>query len=118
MTVEECYGEIGGNYGDVISRLRTDERVMKFLGKVASDPSFTLLTQSLENRNLEEAFRAAHTIKGVSMNLSLTRLYESAEPLTEALRGRTQYGDDLIPLYDALKSVYLQTTEKIQKLLG
>ena len=118
MTVEECYEAIGGNYSDVMSRLRTDERIMKFLGKVLSDSSFALLTQSLENRNMEEAFRAAHTLKGVSMNLSLTKLYESAEPLTGALRGRTQYGDDLIPLYDALKDVYQQTTENIKALLN
>ncbi len=28
---------------------------------------------------MEEAFRAAHTLKGISQNLSLTILYQSAE---------------------------------------
>ncbi len=43
MTVKECYEQMGGNYDDVMSRLRTDERVIKFLGKVVSDTSFELL---------------------------------------------------------------------------
>ena len=111
MTVKECYEQMGGNYDDVMSRLRTDERVIKFLGKVVSDTSFELLTESLKNHSMDEAFRAAHTLKGVSMNLSLTKLYGVADKLTEALRGRSDYGEDLVPLYDAFKEVYLHTIE-------
>lgn len=118
MTVQECYGVIGGDYNDVMSRLRTDERILKFLGKVVSDGSFALLTQALEAHNMEEAFRAAHTMKGVGMNLSLTRLYEAAEKVTEALRGRTEYGEDILPLYEELKKVYLHTMENIKALLN
>ena len=106
MTVKECYALIGGDYDDVMTRLRTDERIKKFLGKVADDKSIELLEQSLKERNMEEAFRAAHTLKGVGLNLSLTALYTSAETMTEALRGRTEYGDDLIPLYEDLRKVF------------
>jgi len=31
MTIQECYAAIGGDYNDVASRLRTDERIAKFL---------------------------------------------------------------------------------------
>ena len=41
MTVKECYEIMKGDYDDVISRLRTDDRVKKFLSKVLSDPSFS-----------------------------------------------------------------------------
>jgi len=54
MTVKECYEQMGGNYDDVMSRLRTDERVIKFLGKVVSDTSFELLTESLKNHSMDE----------------------------------------------------------------
>ena len=37
MTVQQCYEAFGGNYQDVISRLRTDERVARFLLKVVDD---------------------------------------------------------------------------------
>ena len=116
MTVKECYDAVGGDYNDVMGRLRTDERVIRFLGKVADDQSFHLLETSLSERNMEEAFRAAHTIKGVCMNLSLTRLYVSSEKLTEALRGRKEYGDDLIPLFEEVKKDYTHTVECIRAL--
>ena len=118
MTVKECYEKIGGDYADVTSRLRTDERIARFLGKVADDKSMELLETSLESRNMEEAFRAAHTIKGVCMNLSLTDLLASAVNMTEALRGRTEYGEDLIPLFEDLKKQYGRTVEGIRALLN
>ena len=116
MDVKECYAALGGNYEEVFSRLRTDERIVKFLNRVLEDKSMELLTSSLESRNMEEAFRAAHTIKGVCMNLSLTRLFESSNKLTEALRGRTEYGDDIEPLLEKVKEDYKVTADSIKKL--
>ena len=116
MTVKECYALIGADYDNVLSRLRTDERITKFLFKVAEDKSYELLCESLKTQNMPEAFRAAHTIKGVCMNLSLTKLYASAECLTEALRGRTEYGDDIPTLFEQLKSDYESTVNGIRML--
>ena len=73
MDVKQCYEKMGGDYDDVMSRLRTDERIKKFLLKVAEDKSFDNLCENLKTRNIEEAFRAAHTLKGVGLNLSLDR---------------------------------------------
>lgn len=116
MTVKECYEAMGANYDDVISRLRTDERVTRFLFRVLEDGSFKLLTDSLESKNIEEAFRAAHTLKGVCMNLSLTALYEPASRLTEALRGKTEYDESFAPLYEAVKESYTRTMDCIKSL--
>ena len=71
MTVKECYEIIGANYEEVESRLRTEERIKKFLLKVLNDKSYDLLCDSIKQKNMEEAFRAAHTLKGISQNLSL-----------------------------------------------
>lgn len=116
MTVKECYEQMGGDYADVMSRLRTDERVLRFLGKVADDASFSLLSSSLQAHAMEEAFRAAHTLKGICMNLSLTKLFASANALTEALRGRQEYDDSLLPLFDAVKADYEATVASIRAL--
>lgn len=116
MTIKECYDAIGANYEEIIGRLRTEERVKKFLMKVLSDKSYDLLINSLEERNIEEAFRAAHTIKGVCQNLSLTRLYQSSSELAELLRGRQDYGEDIEPLLERVKEDYAQMTEQIRKL--
>ena len=42
----------------------------------------------LEEENLEAAFRAAHTLKGVAQNMGFDNLAESSSILTEALRSR------------------------------
>lgn len=116
MTVKECYEAMGGDYDDVVSRLRTDERIAKFLLKIADDKSYALLLDSLEAKNMEEAFRAAHTLKGVCMNLSIKRLYGSAEQLTEALRGRHEYDSSLEPLLEKVKEDYAVTIDCIKRL--
>ena len=106
MTVKECYEAMDGDYGDVLSRLRTDERIRKFLIKILSDQSYSLLCQAIDERNVEEAFRMAHTLKGISQNLSLTPLYHSSARLSDLLRDCTEYGDDVGPVMRQLSDDY------------
>lgn len=97
MTLEECYAAMGGDYADVTSRLRSDRMVQKFVLKYLNDPSFDQLCAAMAEKNYEEAFRAAHTIKGVCQNLSFTRLLDSSSQLSEALRhGWTPEADPLL----------------------
>ena len=86
MTLQECYSALGGSYDEVISRLRSERLVQKFVLKFLDDKSMELLKTSMVEETYEEAFRAAHTIKGICQNLSFTRLYESSSALSEALR--------------------------------
>lgn len=116
MTVKECYELMGADYDDVMSRLRTDERVAKFLARVIADPSFEALETAMAEKNTEEAFRAAHTIKGICGNLSLTKLLKSASALTEALRGKTQFPDEAPALYEQVKADYSLCAECIGEL--
>lgn len=116
MTVKECYEIMKGDYDDVVSRLRTDERIKKFLLKVLDDPSFAQLCNAMTENNVEEAFRAAHTLKGVCKNMSLTGLAYSASNLTEALRGRTEFGGDVDQLFKKVKKDYALTMACIQML--
>ena len=46
------------------------------------DGSYQLLQDSLAKEDYEEAFRAAHTIKGVCQNLAFDKLGNSSEHLT------------------------------------
>lgn len=86
MTIQECYAALGGDYQEVLSRLYSEALVQRFVGKFLSDPSFQLLEDSMKAENYDEAFRAAHTLKGVAQNLSFTKLYRSSHEITEALR--------------------------------
>ena len=116
MTVKECYGAMEGNYQEVEARLRTEERIKKFLCKVPEDKSYELLCNSLEQGNMDEAFRAAHTIKGVCQNLALTKLGNSAQILTDYLRDRREYTAEVEELFAQVKKDYEKTVECIRSL--
>ena len=101
MTIRECYAALGGDYDDVIGRLRSERLVQKFVLKFPEDGSYALLHSSLEAGNTEEAFRAAHTIKGMCQNLGFTQLADSGSALTEALRhGDAAQAAALLPKVD------------------
>lgn len=116
MTVKECYEAMEGSYDEIVGRLRTDERIAKFLRRVAEDGSYALLVNSFAENNIAEAFRAAHTLKGVCMNLSLTRFGKSASDLTEALRGKAEFGADAADLLEKVKTDYALTVKCISEL--
>lgn len=88
MTVKECYNIFGGNYEEVLDRLMREELIQKFLKKFPADNSFSSLMTALDERDVETAFRMAHTLKGICQNLGLKKLYESSNLLTEELRSR------------------------------
>ncbi len=113
MTIRECYDALGGNYDDVMGRLRSERLVQKFVLKFCSDGSFDLLLRSLEEGNVQEAFRAAHTIKGMCQNLSFTRLERSATAITEVLRGGDLAG--AAPLLPAVREDYEVTVRAISE---
>ena len=86
MTIQECYQELGGNYLEVSERLPSPRLIEKFIAKFLEDASFSALCSAMESGNRAEAFRAAHTLKGVCANMSFSRLMKSAAQLTELLR--------------------------------
>ncbi len=112
MTIRECYSMLNGDYDDVIGRLRSERLVQKFLLKFLADGSYELLFRSLGEGNAQEAFRAAHTIKGMCQNLSFTALERSASALTETLRGGELAGYE--PHLSAVKEDYERTVAAIK----
>ena len=100
MTVKECYECLGADYEDVSCRLRSEERILKFLKMVLKDTSFKDLCDAMEEQDYEKAFRAVHTLKGVLLNLGLTVQGRYAAALTEALRGR-QENEEIKPWFPA-----------------
>lgn len=112
MDLKTCYEQMEGDYEAVMGRLRQEERVVKFLRLFSADENFQLLTQSLESRDWPVAFRAAHSLKGVALNLGLSALARSASELTECLRAGTPTQDPA-PLYQAVQADYEKTVAAI-----
>ena len=83
MTVRECYEKIGSDFDKVLGRMGSEALVKRFAVKFLEDKSFEELTESLKEKDGEDAFRAAHTLKGICANLGLDRFYEADCELTE-----------------------------------
>lgn len=108
MNINECYQAMGADYEEVFGRLRNERLIFP------GDPSFSQLQSTLEEKNVEEAFRAAHTLKGVAQNLGFTPLYEATATLTEVLRAGNLPEDD--NMMNAVAKEYERTVAAIEQL--
>jgi len=96
--------------------LDNEELYFKFLKQFPDDETFGQLKDSLAAENADEAFRAAHTLKGVAGNLGLTHVFEAASDITEALRHEENrdmakalsFSTDLGKAYDEVVNVVKQ----------
>ena len=119
MTIQECYQVLGGDYAQVEKRLPGIHLIRKFIAKFLDDGSYPELCRAMEQGQTEEAFRAAHTLKGVSANLGFDRLTASSGELTELLRGRTDgIPTEAVPLLDMVRQDYDLTADAIRAYLN
>lgn len=116
MNLKECYQAFGGDYEDTMKRMGMERLLQKFMLKFLDDKSFEELCSSMEQKKYEEAFRAAHTLKGLCLNLGFKTLAESSSNLTEVLR--SQNFDDnqmaeIMKLLEQVKRDYAMTVSVI-----
>lgn len=104
MTVKECYEKLEGDYDDVIDRLAMEKLVEKFMLKFREDKAMGQLREAVEGQDIQGAFRAAHTLKGVAINLAFKKLEVAASELTEQLRPLDCAPDPT--LYSAVEDEY------------
>lgn len=86
MNVRECYDSIKGDYEDVKRRFLSDARIRRFALLFLKDSSMDDLRKAMTEKNTDMGFQAAHTLKGVYLNLGLTGLFEPVNSVTELLR--------------------------------
>ncbi len=101
MTLQQCYEKMGANYEEVKHRLIKEDRIEKILLLFLKDPSYASLQAAMRSGDWPTAFRAAHTLKGISLNLGLTPLQRSSSALSDALRGDPP-AENVQALYEAL----------------
>ena len=83
---------------------------LRLVGSVPGESRFDDLAKALEARDYDAAFDAAHALKGVLGNLSLTPLFDKASEITELLRSRTDMD------YSSLLAQLTDSKEKLAKL--
>ena len=118
MTIQECYQKLGGDFAAVEARLPSVSLVVRFITKFLNDSSFSELCRAMQEGQREEAFRAAHTLKGVCANLGFDRLGASAGQLTELLRPESDgVPAGAGPVLDEVKRDYGLTVSAIRAYL-
>lgn len=104
VDVDEALGRFMGN----------EPLMLKFLLRFPDDENFPRLRQAMACGDAAGAFQAAHTLKGVTGNLSLKALYQLLVPLVEDLRR-----EDLAAAAEkmpALEAGYAQITAALSQL--
>ena len=114
MTIQECYKKMGADYQEVLGRLYNEAMICKFVRMFLQDDSFQILEKALRRGDVKEAFRGAHTLKGVCQNLGFDALYAPASALTEALRGGTLDGADT--LFPPVEKEYQRVVAALKEL--
>ena len=114
MNLQEFYAVVGGNCEEALSRLMGEAMLRRFVSKVPNDQSFAALKQAIADGERETAFRAAHTIKGLCLNLGFGKLLASSEALTEALRN--EMPDNVNELFAKVSEDYALTMDAVEKL--
>ena len=111
MLTLDALREIGVKPEEGLSRCMNNEQFyLSLVKRVAGDAGFQKLKDAIEAGDLETGFEAAHALKGVLGNLSLTPLYESVAEITELLRSRTEM--DYTPMLETI----MQQQEKLEKI--
>ncbi len=62
----------------------------KMITASVNDANFAKLGKALEANDLQEAFEAAHALKGIAGNLALDPLYDAVCDIVEPLRNKTE----------------------------
>ncbi|MCR5746584.1 MAG: Hpt domain-containing protein [Lachnospiraceae bacterium] len=83
--------EFGANTDEALARcMGKEDFYIMLVGKAVADKNFKGLRDAIEANDLEEAFAAAHALKGILSNLSLTPILNPVLEITEHLRNKTE----------------------------
>lgn len=112
MTVQDFYAQINCDFKEVFGRLGSEERVIKFVKLFFTTGDIEALETALNQKDGNEAFEAAHRLKGNSLNIGFTNLSHITEELVEPLRPR-QITDET-----AIKELYSKVRTEYDRIQG
>lgn len=103
------------DYVDAMDRFGDNDALYKRLaGKFTTDTHFAELEEALACNDIDAAYRAAHSLKGVAGNLSFAQLYQLSSIVSKALEtGDRPTADQWIP---QVKEAYMAVLDALVNL--
>lgn len=90
LTVEKLK-QFGADTEEGLSRcMNMEEFYLNLCGMIKTEQNFAVLKEAIDKNDLDKAFEAAHSLKGVLGNLSITPLYSLSSEITELLRRKAE----------------------------
>ncbi|MBP5694481.1 MAG: Hpt domain-containing protein [Bacilli bacterium] len=85
----EALKEFGCDVETGLARCVNNEMLfLRLVSTIPGNENFQKLQSTVRDQDFENAFQAAHGLKGIVANLSLTPLYEPINEITEHLRAK------------------------------
>ena len=104
MLTIDALREYGADVDDGLKRCVNNEAFyLKLVARVPGDGNFEKLKEAVDAGDLDAGFEAAHTLKGIAANLSLTPILDPVVEITELLRAGThaEYGPIVARILEA-----------------
>ena len=106
----ELFEAYGGDYDTAMRRFMGNEGMyLKCFGMLFQDKNLEKLGKALSSGDLQAAFEAAHTLKGMAGNMGLEPFSEAVCAIMEPQRAKEEYGD-----YPALYNGILSEHKKVE----
>ncbi len=108
---------LGVPYDEVLNRfLGKEDFYLRMLKKFLDDKNFEDLKHAAEEKRWPEAFKYAHTLKGLCANLGLNGILEYEMPLTEELRNEPYNEESINDYMTGATKEYEKAVEVIKAL--
>ena len=104
MNIKKFYEDTNSSYQGALSIMMNDFLIERMIKKFMESNSYQSIIEAYEANNIKEVFALSHSFKGVTGNLSLTKLFNLASELTEATRNKESA--DIKDLIEQLKAEY------------
>ncbi len=115
MNVKEFYEKIEANGDAVLGRFMGKEAlVIRFLKKFPEDDNFSAAKEAMKKADYGTVLTAVHSLKGISGNLGLDRIYQESDEIVKDIREGRE--GEITPVFEKLEKDYEKTVELIRQL--
>ncbi len=117
MTLRELYGKIDGDYDKALSIMRMDKLVDKHIRKLTDSSVIVDVIEAGKDMDPNTLFETSHAMKGVCLNLGLTKLADAAIVISDEFRPgneRTLTDAQVKEKLDEMEALFKKTKDEIQ----